>query len=110
MTRSAAELAGRRMRGHFGRLVAPPQFAAVVDCVFDIQPRRTSPAYVELCVVDDRLLFARAEGDDTFRHFVGLREQLALNLVGFVRHLGLGEPDRAYVQSRIDAIPSRAAR
>jgi hypothetical protein len=98
------------MRGHFGRLVAPPQFAAVVDCIFDIRPRRTSPAFVELCVVDGRLVFARAEGDDTFRHFVGLRDQLAHNLVGFVRHLRLGEPDRAFVLSRIDAIPTRSAR
>jgi hypothetical protein len=106
---STSEDAGRRMRGHFKRLVAAPQFAAVVDCVFDL-PRRTTPAFAELCLVDGRLVFARAAGEDTFRHFVGRRDQLAARLLAFVTHLHLGEPDRDYVLGRVDAIPSRRAR
>jgi hypothetical protein len=105
-----AEIAGRRMRAHFRRLVASPQFAAVIDCVFDLHPKRTSPAFAELCLVNGRLIFARAEGEKTFRHFVGRRDQLAANLLAYVTHLKLGEPDREYVLSRIDAIPTRAVR
>jgi hypothetical protein len=104
---STAERAGRRMRGHFRRLATTPQFAAVVECVFDLRPRRAKRAFAELCLLDGRLLFARAEGDTTFRHFVGRRDQLEINLLGFVTHLGLGEDERAYVLGRIDAIPVR---
>ncbi len=104
---STAEAAGRRMRAHFRRLATTPQFAAVVECVFDLRPRRTKRAFAELCLLDGRLLFARAEGDTTFRHFVGRRDQLEINLLGFVSHLGLGEDERAYVLGRIEAIPVR---
>ncbi len=104
---STAERAGRRMRGHFRRLATTPQFAAVVECVFDLRPRRAKRAFAELCLLDGRLLFARAEGDTTFRHFVGRRDQLEINLLGFVTHLGLGEAERAYVLDRIKAIPGR---
>ena len=102
-----AQLAGKRMRNHFRRLVTVPQFGAVVDCVFELSPRRTDPAFAELCIVDSRLIFARAEGEQNFRHFVGRRDQLTIDLLGLVRHLGLGADERAYVQSRIDAIPTR---
>ena len=106
MTEPEAEvMASRRMRGLFRRLAAAPQFAAVVDCLFDITPRRTEPAFAELCIVDERLVFARAQDEQLFRHFVGRRDQLAVDLLGFVTHLRLGADDRAYVQGRIDAIP-----
>jgi len=94
------------MREHFRRLATTPQFAAVLECVFDLRPRRTKRAFAELCLIDGRLLFARAEGDTTFRHFVGRRDQLEVNLLGFVTHLGLGEDERAYVLARINAIPT----
>jgi hypothetical protein len=110
MKSSITEDAGRRMRGHFRRLVTAPQFAAVIDCVFDLEPKRTEPAFAELCLVDGRLVFARAEGEKSFRHFVGSRDQLAVNLLGFVTHLRLGAPERAYVLDRIEAIPSRSMR
>lgn len=105
---STAERAGRRMRDHFRRLATTPQFAAVVECIFDLRPRRTKRAFAELCLVDGELLFARAEGDSAFRHFVGRRDQLEANLLGFVTHLGLGEDERAYVLGRINAIPMRS--
>jgi hypothetical protein len=110
MASKTLEVAGRRMRGHFKRLAAPPQFGAVVDCVFDLYPKRTSPVFEELCVVDGRLIFARAVGDESFRYFVGSRDQLAINLLGFVKHLGLGEDDRNYVLGRIGDIPRRSSR
>ena len=103
----ANETVAPRIRSHFKRLIAGPQFTAVVDCVFDLVPRRTEPAFAELRVVDDCLVFARARGEKHFRHFVGRHDRLALDLLGFVTHLGLGADERAYVQSRIDAIPSR---
>jgi len=105
---SKAELATQRMRYQLSRLQTSPQFAAVVDFLFDLEPR-TEPKIAELAVVDDRLIVARAVGDVAFRHYLGSRRQLEVNLVGFVDHLRLGEPEREYVLSRIDAIPARPA-
>jgi hypothetical protein len=99
-----------RVRYHLSRLQTAPQFAAVLDCLFDLSPRRTDPIFEELAIVDGRLVFARATGERTFRHFVGRRDQLVINLVGFVKHLGLGNEEREYVLGRVDGIPRRVAR
>ena len=99
-----------RVRYQLSRLHTAPQFAAVLDCLFDLTPRRTDPIFEELVVVDDRLVFARATGERTFRHFVGRRDQLIINLVGFVKHLGLSSREREYVLSRVDGIPRRVTR
>lgn len=107
---SQTQLVPGRMRYHLSRLHTAPQFAAVLDCLFDLTPRRTDPIFEELVIVDDRLVFARASGEQTFRHFVGRRDQLVINLVGFVKHLGLGTNEREYVLSRVDGIPRRATR
>ncbi len=109
MIRVPAELATRRMRSHLARLQTSPQFAAVIDCLFDL-PRRTEPAFAELAILDDRLLFARAVNEKTFRHFVGRRDTLMTNLLGFVGHLKLGTAEREYVLSRVDSIPRRDSR
>lgn len=105
-----AKAAIDRMRYHLSRLQTGPQFAAVLDCLFELEPRRTEPVFDELVLVDDRLLFARAAGDSSFRHFVGRRDQLIVNLVGFVRHLGLGTSEREYVLSRVGSISRRDSR
>ena len=105
-TIKSAEVAERRVRGHFTKLVTANQFAAVIDAVFDLWPRRTSPAFAELCIVNSQLVFARAEGETAFRYFVGRLDQLSIDLLGFVTHLGLGDDERAYVQARIAAIPA----
>jgi hypothetical protein len=99
-----------RMRYHLSRLQTAPQFAAVLDCLFELQPRRTEPVFDELVLVDDRLLFARAAGETTFRHFVGRHDQLVVNLVGFVKHLRLGAHEREFVLSRVEGIPRRVSR
>jgi hypothetical protein len=98
------------MRYHLARLHTAPQFAAVLDCLFDLSPRRTDPTFEELVLVDERLIFARAAGEKSFRHFVGRRDQLIINLVGFVKHLGLGTSEREFVLSRVESIPRRATR
>lgn len=105
-----AQAAVGRVRYHLSRLHTAPQFAAVLDCLFDLSPRRTDPIFEELVVVDDRLVFARATGERTFRHFVGRRDQLVINLVGFVKHLGLGPREREFVLSRVDGIPRQLSR
>ncbi len=99
-----------RLRYALSRLHTAPQHTAVLDCLFNLYPRRTDPIFEELVVVDDRLIFARAAGETTFRHFVGRREALVLNVLGFVKHLGLGEREREYALSRIDGIPRRNSR
>jgi hypothetical protein len=35
---------------------------------------------------------------------------LIINLVGFVKHLGLGASEREFVLSRVESIPRRASR
>ena len=109
-TDAEAQALTGRLRYHLARLHTAPQFAAVLDCLFDLTPRRTDPMFEELVIVDDRLIFARASGERSFRHFVGRRDQLTINLVGFVRHLGLGTQTREYVLSRIESIPRRVTR
>ncbi|GAC1300658.1 MAG: hypothetical protein NVSMB19_07540 [Vulcanimicrobiaceae bacterium] len=101
--------ASQRMRYHLSRLQTAPQLAAVLDCLFDLSPSRTEPRFAELAVVDDRLIFARMDGEKSFRHYVGRRDELVINLVGFVTHLGFGTTEREYVLSRIDGIPRRRA-
>jgi hypothetical protein len=98
------------MRWHLSRLQTAPQFAAVLDCLFDLHPARTRPSFAELAIVDGRLVFARAKGEDSFRHFVGNRDQLTTNLIGLVRHLKLGKQERDYVLGRIDTIARHATR
>ncbi len=105
-----AQAAVERLRYHFSRLQTAPQFAAVLDFLFDLHPLRTEPAFAELVVVDNRLVFARAKGERSFRHFVGRRDQLVVNLVGFVRHLGLGTYEHEFVLNRIDSLPRRTTR
>ncbi len=97
------------MRSQLSRLQTSPQFAAVIDCLFDL-PRRTEPAFEELALVDGRLLFARAENEKSYRHFVGRLDQLETNLLGFVGHLKLGTAEREYVLSRMESIPRRDSR
>ena len=107
---SPAEKSIERLRYALSRLHTAPQHTAVLDCLFNLCPRRTDPVFEDLVVVDDRLVFARSAGESTFRHFVGRREALVLNVLGFVQHLGLGEREREYALSRIDGIPRRRSR
>ncbi len=106
---SKAELAIQRTRYQLSRLQTSPQFAAVLDCLFDLEPRRTEPAIAELAVVDERLVVARAYGETSFRHYVGTSDQLAMNLLGFVKHMRLGLTEREYLLGRVEAIPHRPA-
>jgi hypothetical protein len=101
---AGAEAVARRVRYNVARLQTGPQFAAVLDAIFDVQPRRTDPGFVELVLVDDRLLFARGEGECSFKHFVGPLDELIINLAGFCRHMKYGPEERAYVLGRVDAI------
>ncbi|MFY9781646.1 MAG: hypothetical protein WAJ85_14185 [Candidatus Baltobacteraceae bacterium] len=100
----ARALATRRVRYHAARLQTSPQFAAVLDVLFDL-PKRTEPAFVELVMADGRLLFARTPGDRDFRHYCGRREELLDNLAGLCRHLHLGVDERAYVFAQVEGIP-----
>jgi hypothetical protein len=109
LTNPATTLAAQRMRYHVARLQTTPQFAAVLDCLFDLPPR-TTPHFSDLTLLDDRLVFARVDGEAEFAHFVGRRDQLVVDLVGLVRHLRLGTLEREYVLSRIDAIPRTSRR
>lgn len=97
------------MRYQLGRLQTSPQLTAVIDCLFELTPGRTSPTFEELAVVDESLLFARMTGEETFRYFVGRRDELEQNLIGFVTHLGMGPLEREYVLERIASIPRRSA-
>ncbi len=103
-----AVAASQRMRYHLARLQTAPQFAAVLDRLFELSPCRTSPSFAELVVLDDQLIFARMAGDSSFRYFVGRREELVANLLGFVAHLGLGATERDYVLGRVNGIPRRS--
>jgi hypothetical protein len=93
---SSSKLATSRVRYQVSRLQTRPQLAAVLDCLFELDPKRTSPILVELALVDERLLFARAEGDATFKHFVGRTDELTSELLGFARR------SRARVHQRED--------
>lgn len=104
---SPAVPASDRLRYEFSRLQTGRQFAAVVDYLFDIRPRRVQPVLTEVVIVDDSLLFARAEGDAHAAYFVGRREQLQRELAGFASHLGLAADLRDYVLGRIDALARR---
>ncbi|MBC5801080.1 MAG: hypothetical protein GIX03_11470 [Candidatus Eremiobacteraeota bacterium] len=104
---SSAVPARERLRFEFSRLQTGRQFAAVVDYLFDIRPRRVQPVVAELVIVDDSLLFARVEGDERGGYFVGRREQLERELAGFASHLGLATDLRHYVLGRIDALARR---
>lgn len=99
----------QRVRYHLSRLQTSPQFTAVLDCLFELSPRRTDPSFAELIVVADGLIFARKRGEPSFGYFVGRRDDLIVNLLGFVMHLRLGTSDRLYVLDCIDAIPRRGA-
>lgn len=106
---SSTVAASQRMRYHFARLTTAPQLTAVIDCLFELSPARTDPAFAELIVLDDQLVFARVAGEPTFHHYVGRREELVVNLLGFVKHLDLGETERDFVLAKIDAIERRRA-
>lgn len=105
---SEAELATRRMRYQIARLQTRPQLAAVLDCLFEIEPKRTEPVLAELALVDEQLVFARAKGDETFTHFVGRTDDLMIDLLGLVRHLKFGPAEREYVLRRIATIARQA--
>jgi hypothetical protein len=92
------------VRFHASRLQTSPQFAAVLDVLFDL-PKRTQPAFAELVLTGGSLLFARTEDDEDFRHYCGRREDLVLNLAGMCRHLRLGADERDYVFAQVDSIP-----
>ncbi len=104
MATSSEALATGRMRYHLSRLQTRPQLAAVLDCLFELAPKRTEPALAELALVDERLVFARAQGDAEFLHFVGRTDELLADLLGLVRHLKLGADERAYVLRRVATI------
>jgi len=101
--------ASQRMRYHLARLQTAPQLTAVIDCLFEIAPCRTQPAFADLVVIDGSLLFARKNGEPGFIYFVGRLDELVINLVGYVKHLGFGTIEREYVLSRIESIPRRRA-
>jgi len=107
---AATQVAIEKLRYSLSRLHTAPQHTAVIDCLFNLEPRRTNPIFEDLVLVDDRLIFAKAKDEKTFRHFVGRREALVLNLLGFVQHLGLGAIEREFVLSRIDGISRRKSR
>ncbi|MGP6158767.1 MAG: hypothetical protein ACLPYS_14895 [Vulcanimicrobiaceae bacterium] len=100
----ARALATQSVRRHASRLQTSPQFAAVLDVLFDL-PKRTRPAFAELVLADGSLLFARAADEYDFRHYCGRREDLLDNLTGLCRHLRLGSEERDYVLAQVDKIP-----
>ena len=100
----ASALATQRVRFHASRLQTSPQFAAVLDVLFDL-PNRTQPAFAELVLTDGSLIFARTADDEDFRHYCGRREDLVINLAGMCSHLRLGPAERDYVLGQIDTIP-----
>ncbi len=105
---SEAELATSRMRFHISRLQTRPQLAAVLDCLFDLDPKRTEPVIEELVLVDEKLVFARAQGEETFGHFVGRTDELLSDLLALVRHLKFGPAERDYVLTRVASIDRQA--
>jgi hypothetical protein len=105
---SEAELATSRMRYHISRLQTRPQLAAVLDCLFDIDPKRTEPIIEELALVDEKLVFARAQGEEAFSHFVGRTDELLSDLLGLVRHLKFGAAEHDYVLTRVASIDRQA--
>jgi hypothetical protein len=94
----------RSVRRHVARLQTSPQFAAVLDVLFELPPR-TAPAFAELVLVDGRLLFARPRGEFDFCFYCGPREELFANLAGLCRHLRLGRDEREYVLGSLDRVP-----
>ncbi len=104
---SQADLATNRMRYQISRLQTRPQLAAVLDCLFEIVPKRTDPVLAELTLVDEHLVFARATGEAAFKHFVGRTDELLSELLGLVRHLKLGDVEREYVMRRVAKIARR---
>ncbi len=46
-------------------------FIAVLECIFDIQPRNTSPSLAELMRTDDGFLLGRQTGDLGFNEWLG---------------------------------------
>ena len=101
---SEAELATSRMRFHISRLQTRPQLAAVLDCLFNLDPKRTEPVIEELALVDEKLVFARAQGEEGFVHYVGRTDELLSDLLGLVRHLKFGPAEREYVLNRVASI------
>jgi hypothetical protein len=98
----------RRLRREVVSLHSTPQLTATLDVLIGIEPRRTTPAFAELAVVDE-MVFARARAQEDFEYFVGHRDHLAERLHDLANYLELGRDERALLNRRLAAIPPAAA-
>ncbi len=92
------------VRYHASRVQTTPHLTAVFDLLFDVVPRRTQTAFSGLALVAGRLVFARVAGETTYRVFIGTRDALAVDILGFARHMRLDGDAYAYVLERLASI------
>ncbi len=92
------------VRYHASRVQTTPHLTAVLDLLFDVAPRRTQVTFSGLALVAGRLVFARVSGEATYRVFIGTRDALAIDILGFARHMRFGDEANAYVRDRLASI------
>jgi hypothetical protein len=111
--KSADEIAtelvvAHRVRREVAALATPPRLTAALDALLEITPRRTEPAFAEIAACEE-LVFARAESRPTFEYYVGHRDVLAAKLRDIANYLELGRAERAFLLTRLYAIPPASA-
>ena len=78
----------------------PPQFTAFLDVLFDIETRRTEPAFADLIAHGD-LVFARGEGRTDFEYYIGHRSVLERRLRDIAQFLEFGKVERDLMLGRL---------
>jgi hypothetical protein len=80
-----------------------PRFAATVDVLADIRPRRTNPRGFDIIVTGDNQVFTVFVDDENQDHveYVGTRAMLEANLENLANCAGLADEERAWLLGRV---------
>lgn len=82
------------------------KFVALLDCMLDKQPRRTSPALAELVATSDGFVLGRRAGDIGFNDILCTVTELERNVKGLAAVAELTEDE---LQALLDMMPATSA-
>jgi len=81
-----------------------PKFMAILDCLLDVEPRRTDPGLVSLVITSDGGLLGQPSGHVGYNDFIGNESDLFYNLQGVAEVAELTDDEWDWLVERAEAL------
>ncbi len=81
-----------------------PMFMAILDCLLDVEPRRTDPGLVSLVITSDGGLLGQQADHVGYNDFLGSKSDLYYNIDGISEVAELTNEEYDWLQERVEAL------